>query len=1160
MVLADVASVPLSPWSVVLRNRLLANRPLVTIVAGAVVIIGLVVVSSSRPQLLVDRRHAVDSLAHRVVLGAAQSHLWLEEYLAGDGDATLRVAADVHPAVEEVVEHRRAGLTDMSTGLVVLMATAFGLMAVTVSRYARKLRGFSRRQAASERWFRALVQGASELIGVLDADGRLAYANPALEATFGLSPATQTGRDLFDHVHPEDRERTAEAFAEQLRRPRADDPTVFRCATADGGWRILEANWTNCLDDPAVAGVVVNARDVTEARTGREALATSESLLREAQRISHVGHWQWDVASDRFEWLAEEMYAIHGLSVEEWEATSEAYFDLVAREDRQLARGALEEVLTTGTASAAHRIVRPDGTVRHVRHRGEMVYGDDGEALRVVGTCQDVTDQDELRRALQERVKELTCLAAVRRAVYEMDDPADVCETTAAALASAMRHAHLAVASVELDGRQHRTPGALGEAGERLTAPIMVDGCARGQVGVGYTCGTAMFLPAEHELVQSVATTVALWLERHESSAALEESQARFRRLVDNIPDAVFRYRLGDDEGIDYVSPAVETITGYSAQDFLDDPQLAQSLLAGPDGEKESEAGLAEGSGNDGIVRLTARDGSVRWIEYNIVPVCDEAGNVVAVEGVARDVTERTAAEHALKQRAREQTGLARFGEAALAADGLADLFDLAVTVVTEALPVDAAGVSELHPATGELVVSLGAGWPEGVVGNTRMPVDTGSLAAAALAGDAPVVVPDLTDDGALDAPFLTEHGMVSGMSVVIGGRDGPFGALGAFSRRGQEYPDDQVRFLQTLADILGAAIERTTAESALTRSEWEFRTLAEHLPDIVARYSRDHRYLYVNPPVEALLGMPPAAMIGRSHGELGMSAPFVGVWEAAHERVFASGEPTTVEGDYPGVAGTTHLQSLLIPEFDSHGAVTAAVSLTRDITELRQAEQQRREGLARIVAAQEAERARIGEDIHDDSIQVMTAVGMRLEALKHQVTEAEPLRMVARVEETVRHSIERLRALMFELLPPELDRDGLSATLELYLESTATDGLPLWEVVDTCTHELPTEMRVVLYRIAVEAIVNVRKHAQASRLTVALDEVDGGVRLQVRDDGQGFHTDELTDVGPHHVGTATMRGRAAAARGTVDIHSTPGEGTVVTAWVPCASKTPVAR
>ena len=116
----------------------------------------------------------------------------------------------------------------------------------------------------SEGRFRALVQSSSELMAVADRSGALVYANPAAQAMFGFGPAGTTGRCLLGLVHPADRSKAVEAFRCDLSRPGARPATVSRLRTASGEWRVIEVVPTNCLDDPAVAGVVLNARDVTE--------------------------------------------------------------------------------------------------------------------------------------------------------------------------------------------------------------------------------------------------------------------------------------------------------------------------------------------------------------------------------------------------------------------------------------------------------------------------------------------------------------------------------------------------------------------------------------------------------------------------------------------------------------------------------------------------------------------------------------------------------------------------------------------------------------------------------------------------------------------------------------------------------------------------------
>jgi PAS domain S-box-containing protein len=116
----------------------------------------------------------------------------------------------------------------------------------------------------SEERYRSLVQNTSDIITILEADGAVRYISPAVERVIGYKPEEQVGIDAFGSVHPDDRERALGLFAEILKKPGLHPPLEFRVPHKDGSWRYLEHAVNNLLDDPAVGGVVVNSRDITE--------------------------------------------------------------------------------------------------------------------------------------------------------------------------------------------------------------------------------------------------------------------------------------------------------------------------------------------------------------------------------------------------------------------------------------------------------------------------------------------------------------------------------------------------------------------------------------------------------------------------------------------------------------------------------------------------------------------------------------------------------------------------------------------------------------------------------------------------------------------------------------------------------------------------------
>jgi PAS domain S-box-containing protein len=225
-----------------------------------------------------------------------------------------------------------------------------------------------------------------------------------------------------------------------------------------------------------------------------------------------------------------------------------------------------------------------------------------------------------------------------------------------------------------------------------------------------------------------------------------------------------------------------------------------------------------------------------------------------------------------------------------------------------------------------------------------------------------------------------------------------------------------------------------------------------------------------------------------------------------------------------------------------------AEEKLHQSLEVLRRSSQQRRELMERLESAQEGERRRIAADIHDDSIQVMSALDMRLQTLALHGG-ADPASL-EELHDIVLQAIERLRHLTFELRPVALDREGLAAALRQYLEHTQTETGLAWSLdAQGIRAEPAPELRASLYRLAQEVVVNVRKHAEATRVDVVVATSGSGVLVHIADDGAGFDTSEPPE--PGHLGLVTSMERAEVGGGWFRISSTPEAGTSVEFWLP---------
>jgi PAS domain S-box-containing protein len=151
---------------------------------------------------------------------------------------------------------------------------------------------------------------------------------------------------------------------------------------------------------------------------------------------------------------------------------------------------------------------------------------------------------------------------------------------------------------------------------------------------------------------------------------------------------------------------------------------------------------------------------------------------------------------------------------------------------------------------------------------------------------------------------------------------------------------------------------DRKLAEAALHQREQEFRALAENAPDVIARLDREFRYLYINPKVEQKLRLPPSAFIGKTDRELGFPKAMVSPWHTLLQRVFETGQEHGHEHRFPSPQGLTYWSSRVVPEFASDGSVESVLVVSRDITELKQAEEairsqaQREQALNRVIQA----------------------------------------------------------------------------------------------------------------------------------------------------------------------------------------------------------------
>ncbi|MFI5395390.1 MAG: PAS domain S-box protein [Candidatus Binatia bacterium] len=228
-------------------------------------------------------------------------------------------------------------------------------------------------------------------------------------------------------------------------------------------------------------------------------------------------------------------------------------------------------------------------------------------------------------------------------------------------------------------------------------------------------------------------------------------------------------------------------------------------------------------------------------------------------------LTDRKLAKEQLRTLGRQQAALADLGQQALAATDLAALMDSAVSLVAETLAVEYCKVLELVPDGSGLRLRAGVGWRDGFVGAATVSAGTESQAGYTLLSDEPVVVEDLrTETRFSGPPLLHDHGVVSGLSVIIRGQERPFGVLGAHTATHRIFSADDIHFVQSVANMLGQVIQRKQAEAALRESEARLGSIIDSAMDAIITVDTDQRVVLFNPAAEQIFRCPAAQAIGQ--------------------------------------------------------------------------------------------------------------------------------------------------------------------------------------------------------------------------------------------------------------------------------------------------------
>ena len=454
--------------------------------------------------------------------------------------------------------------------------------------------------------------------------------------------------------------------------------------------------------------------------------------------------------------------------------------------------------------------------------------------------------------------------------------------------------------------------------------------------------------------VAVTATVLAVMLRRYDrqrirQAQEIEARELSLRRLADNARDVISRYRILPDRAFEYISPSVETVLGYPPQAFFEDPDLMARLLheddryvLGPDPDDRRLLGPM-------IIRVRHANGSLVWLEQRSTGIFDKAGRLVAVDGVARDVTEREAAQSTLSRLNGVLRTLTEVNAALVRAKTEDELLEAICRVVVEegAYRYAWVGYREEDEA-GTIRPMTSAGYGPGVaVGQdvTWHPTERGlGPVGTSVRESRTVVLPDVATDPTY-APWREKAlalGYVSGAAVPLLDGDAAFGALMIYATERDAFGAEEIDLLEQLAADLAYGVRTLRARARRAAEEAErirLATAIEQTAESVMVTDADAKIVYVNPAFERISGYVAAEVIGRNPRILqsGVQSPaiYADMWASLMAGRTWTGELVNRRKD-----GSTYTEEASItPVVDASGALTSFVAVKHDVTRLREVE-----------------------------------------------------------------------------------------------------------------------------------------------------------------------------------------------------------------------------
>jgi PAS domain S-box-containing protein len=761
----------------------------------------------------------------------------------------------------------------------------------------------------SEEYFRALIENSQDAIVILDGDGTIRYESPSVGRLWGYKPEDWADRNYWEFVFPEDMQDVAEKFAKLLQNQGSSLFTNMRIRQKDGSMRVVEASGQNLLDNPAVKGIVLNIRDITERKRIEEALQQSELNYRVLFDSTLDGLFVVDSETMKVV-LANEsgmrMAKIYGFD----SLTDLNIADMVEffhPEDR-------DRVIKTIAEDMFEKDLRQINEFRMLTKDGrEMWISAVGTRTKYQGksaglvSMRDITKrkqmEEELRR-LSDAVKMTTDSVAVtdmRGRILDINE-------------AGLRMYGL---SDRADFVGRNPLDAIAPEDRRKALENMAKLVETGQVNnIEYHVlrkdGSKIFIETSVSVIKggngepkglvAVARDIT---ESRKAAEALKQSEKKYRQLFEIMQEGL--WLIDKDSITTFVNPRMAEILGYTAEEMLGKHLFEFMDERGTEAAKYGLERCRQGIRVQHDFEFTRKDGARVYASLETSPITDEAGNYVGALACVADITARKEVQEALQNSE--------------------EYFRSLIENAQDAIVIVA----------GDGTISYGSPAIERMLGYKPEEL----LSADALFGFAhPDDIPKVVDTFA----SFTENGSASvRIELRIRHKDGSWRVVEAVANNLLEN-----RAIKGIVVNWRDVTERKKAEEALKESEERYRMLAENVKDVISAIDMNLRTTYMSPSVTQLTGYSVEEAMALTLEESLTPASYEKLMRVFDERMAAEtrgekGLPTSLVLEVEAKHKDGHLVSVEMRVNllrDAEGKPVGILGVTRDITERKKAEE----------------------------------------------------------------------------------------------------------------------------------------------------------------------------------------------------------------------------